>query len=166
NWIASFAVALAARAARDYIPAKPAPRKRVREDLLLQTKNQKLYRFENWKRLRAPFCPYFLRSLPRESRESKPSLFSFLRSSALNSMSARAMPSFTAPAWPFTPPPATVASTLKLAVASPDTSDCRASPRCASVTKYLSKGRPLTVTSPLPGRKKTRATLDLRRPVP
>ena len=28
----------------------------------------KRYLFENWKRLRAPFCPYFLRSLPRESR--------------------------------------------------------------------------------------------------
>ena len=26
------------------------------------------YRFENWKRLRAPFCPYFLRSLTRVAR--------------------------------------------------------------------------------------------------
>ncbi len=32
--------------------------------------------------------------------------------------------------------------------------------------KIAVKGKPLTVISPLPGRRKTRATLDLRRPVP
>ena len=36
--------------------------------------------------------PYFLRSLTRESRVSRPSFFSAWRSSALNSHSARAMP--------------------------------------------------------------------------
>ena len=35
-----------------------------------------LYRLVNWKRLRAPFCPYFLRSFMRESRVKNP----FLRS--------------------------------------------------------------------------------------
>src|SRR5437016_1541151 len=94
------------------------------------------YRLLYWKRLRAPFCPYFLRSLPRESRETMPSAFSFLRSSALNSMSARAMPSFKAPAWPLTPPPETLATTLKLAAVSVDDRGCLAKLRCAAVTKY------------------------------
>jgi hypothetical protein len=57
-----------------------------------------VYRLLNWKRLRAPFCPYFLRSLERASRERKPSPFSFLRNSTLNSSRARAMPIFKAPA--------------------------------------------------------------------
>src|ERR1700730_4231465 len=42
------------------------------------------YLFENWKRFLAPFWPYFLRSLPRESRVTRPSAFSLPRSSALN----------------------------------------------------------------------------------
>src|SRR5262249_20277212 len=56
------------------------------------------YRFEYWNRLRAPFCPYFLRSLERESRVSMPALFSLGRSSGLNPSKARAMPSLMAPA--------------------------------------------------------------------
>ena len=68
-----------------------------------------LNRLLNWNRLRAPARPYFLRSLTRESDVSSPSFFNCLRSSALNSTSAREMPRRTAPAWPFTPPPATVA---------------------------------------------------------
>ena len=36
------------------------------------------YRFENWNRFRAPFCPYFLRSLARGSRVTMPSAFSLL----------------------------------------------------------------------------------------
>src|SRR3954465_11723521 len=79
------------------------------DDLLLET-----YRFENWKRLRAPFWPYFLRSLPRASRERNPSAFKALRNSALNSSSARAIPIFTASAWPLTPPPETLAITLNV----------------------------------------------------
>src|SRR3954469_25615650 len=84
------------------------------------------HRFENWKRLRAPFCPYFLRSLPRESRLTSPSDFNFLRNSALNSMSARAMPSFTASAWPATPPPETLADTLNVLSVSVENSGCLA----------------------------------------
>jgi len=56
------------------------------------------YRLLNWKRFLAPFWPYFLRSLPRASRLTSPSDFNFLRSSTLNCMRARAMPSFTASA--------------------------------------------------------------------
>ena len=69
-----------------------------------------------------------------------PSAFSFLRSSMLNSISARAMPSFTASAWPFTPPPETRATTLNVAAVSVETSGCFALERCAAVTKYCSKG--------------------------
>src|SRR4051794_13407935 len=63
------------------------------------------YLFENWNRLRAPFWPYFLRSFCRGSRRSIPAAFNFGRSSGLKMINARAMPIFTAPAWPFTPPP-------------------------------------------------------------
>ena len=57
-------------------------------------------RFEYWKRFLAPFWPYFLRSLERESRLTMPSAFSFFLSSTLKSMRARARPSLTASAWP------------------------------------------------------------------
>src|SRR5579884_1186438 len=124
------------------------------------------HRFENWNRFLAPFWPYFLRSLPRESRLTSPSDFSFLRSSALNCIKARAIPSFTASACPLQPPPETLAITLNVAADSVETSGCFADTRWVSVTKYCSIGRPLTLNSPLPGRKKTRATAVLRRPVP
>src|SRR5439155_22876155 len=104
-----------------------------------------------WNRFLAPFCPYFLRSLERESRLTNPSALSFLRSSASNSMSARAIPSFTASAWPFTPPPETLAMTLNPAAVSVDSNGCFAAERCAGVTKYCSNGRPLTLNSPPPG---------------
>src|SRR6202035_1938608 len=107
------------------------------------------YRLLYWNRFRAPFCPYFLRSFERESRLTIPSAFSFLRSSRLNSMRARAMPSFTASAWPFTPPPLTRARTLNVATVSVESNGCFALERCDSVTKYCSKGRPLTLKSPL-----------------
>src|SRR6266851_1323715 len=128
--------------------------------------NPKPYRLLNWKRLRAPFCPYFLRSLARGSRVTSPSAFSFARNSALNTMSARVMPSRTASACPATPPPHTFASTLKLAAVSVETSGRFAAIRCEGVTKYSSNALPLTLNSPLPGRRKTRAIAVLRRPVP
>jgi hypothetical protein len=37
------------------------------------------YRFENWKRFRAPGCPDFFRSFMRGSRRSKPSAFNVPR---------------------------------------------------------------------------------------
>src|SRR5262249_13833015 len=73
-----------------------------------------LYLLENWKRLRAPGCPYFLRSFMRGSRVRKPSFFKVPRSSVLNSTSARAMPCWTAPAWPCGPPPSTRTRTSNL----------------------------------------------------
>src|SRR6266571_6968484 len=122
-----------------------------------ETRNQKLdtvlYLLLYWNRFLAPFCPYFLRSFERESRLTNPSALSFLRSSASNSMSARAIPSFTASAWPFTPPPETLAMTLNPAAVSVDSNGCLAAERCAGVTKYCSNGRPLTLNSPLPGRR-------------
>src|SRR5579875_272728 len=67
-----------------------------------------LQRLLNWKRLRAPFWPYFFRSCWRASRVKKPSSFSLPRSSELNSISARAIPSLAAPACPEIPPPSAV----------------------------------------------------------
>src|SRR5437016_288632 len=111
------------------------------------------YRLLYWKRFLAPFCPYFLRSLPRESRVTMPSAFSFLRNSALNCINARARPSFIASAWPLTPPPETLATTLKELAVSVDNKGCRALERWASVTKYSLNGRPLILYSPVPGRR-------------
>jgi hypothetical protein len=71
-----------------------------------------------------------------------------------------------ASACPFTPPPETLATTLNELAVSVDSKGCRALERWASVTKYSLNGRPLTLYSPLPGRKYTRATEVLRRPVP
>src|SRR5205823_431117 len=127
-------------------------------------RRRRYYRFEYWKRFLAPFCPYFLRSFLRESRLIRPSDFSFLRSSELNCSNARAIPSFTASACPATPPPETLAITVKVFTVSLEISGWRALERCDSVTKYWSKGRPLTLKSPVPGRRKTRAIADLRRP--
>ena len=50
------------------------------------------YLFENWKRLRAPFCPYFLRSLMRGSRVINPACFSAGLKSPLYSIRARVIP--------------------------------------------------------------------------
>src|SRR5580692_11277372 len=115
--------------------------------------NDRIYRLLYWNRFLAPFWPYFFRSLPRESRVTMPSALSFLRISTLNIMSARAMPSFTASAWPFTPPPETRATTLKVLAVSVESNGCFAAERCAGVTKYSSKARPLILNSPLPGRR-------------
>ena len=62
--------------------------------------------------------------------------FSFFRNSALNCSRARAMPSFTASACPATPPPETLASTVKLLAVSLEMRGWRALERCDSVTKY------------------------------
>src|SRR2546422_8352482 len=72
------------------------------------------YLFENWKRLRAPFCPYFFRSLIRGSRVTKPACLRAGRRSALNSISARVIPCRIAPAWPDGPPPATLTTMSNL----------------------------------------------------
>jgi len=95
----------------------------------------------------------FVHEFERESRLTMPSALSFLRNSMLNSIRARAIPSLTASACPFTPPPLTRARTLKVAAVSVESKGCFALERCDSVTKYCSKGRPLTLKSPLPGRR-------------
>jgi len=51
-----------------------------------------VYRFENWKRLRAPFWPYFLRSFARGSRVTKPAFFNLILNSGFMSTSARVIP--------------------------------------------------------------------------
>ncbi len=56
------------------------------------------YRLENWKRLRAFGCPYFLRSTFLASRVRSPADFRRGRSSGLNSRRARAIPWRIAPA--------------------------------------------------------------------
>src|ERR1039457_4853376 len=71
-------------------------------------------RFENWKRLRAPGWPYFLRSRARGSRVRKPSAFSAGRRLASNFSSAREIPWRVAPAWPFGAPPVTFPRTSSL----------------------------------------------------
>ena len=59
-----------------------------------------------------------------------------------------------------------VQTTLNVPAVSVSTNGYFAMMRWASVTKCSSNGLPLTLNSPLPGRRNTRATLDLRRPVP
>src|SRR5438105_7096224 len=67
------------------------------------------YRFENWKRLRAPFCPYFFRSFVRESRVSMPSFFKAERKAGSIVTKAFDTACRRAPAWPELPPPSIVA---------------------------------------------------------
>ena len=50
-----------------------------------------VYRFEYWNRFLAPFCPYFFRSLTRESLVSKPSFFKGVRRGWLSTTNARAI---------------------------------------------------------------------------
>src|SRR5690606_7361866 len=89
-----------------------APRKRAtppdRPSVRRRRKNQ---RFENWKLFRALARPYFLRSTTRLSRVRKPAALTIGRSAGSNFDSAWLMPCLTAPAWPESPPPFTVAIT-------------------------------------------------------
>ena len=61
---------------------EPTHRHKKREGLepsLFSDCGSDVYRFEYWNRFLAPFCPYFFRSLTRESRVSKPSFFKGVR---------------------------------------------------------------------------------------
>ena len=89
-----------------------------------------------------------------------------LKTEGLLTRDARAMPSRIAPAWPDTPPPATVARMSNLSAVSVSTRGVRIWVRSASVGKNASKVRSLMRMAPLPGRRKTRAVDVLRRPVP
>jgi hypothetical protein len=72
-------------------------------------------RFENWKLRRALARPYFLRSTVRLSRVRKPACLDERAQQRFLLESAWAMPCFTAPACPESPPPLTVAITSILA---------------------------------------------------
>src|SRR5258708_15589018 len=97
-------------------PRNPRGKKRPRQfqpvrtwTRIYPTKSQVTdYRLLYWKRLRAPGWPYFLRSLMRESRVSRPSALSVGRKLASTVSSARARLWLTAPAWPVGPPPETL----------------------------------------------------------
>ena len=68
----------------------------------------RFYRFENWKRLRAPASPYFLRSFSRGSRVRKPAFFSVDLRVGSYCSKARAMPRHARPRLPLkTTSPAT-----------------------------------------------------------
>ncbi len=117
--------------------------------------------------MRAPFCPYFLRSLPRESRVTMPSAFSFLaqldielHQGAGNAQLYRIGLAVHAAA-------ETLAITLNVAAVSVESQRRlrRGALRLES-QNILRTARPLTLNSPLPGRRYTRAIADLRRPVP
>src|SRR5690606_18558846 len=71
-----------------------------------------------------------------------------------------------APAWPVVPPPDAVTVMSNLSVFWVSSSGWRTIMRAVSRPKNSSSGRPLTLMLPLPLRRKTRATEDLRRPVP
>src|SRR5690242_11702696 len=125
-----------------------------------------LYLFENWKRFRAPGCPYFLRSVLRESRVRNPSFFNTPRNSVLNSTKARATPCCTASACPCMPPPATLTITSNLFKVSDACNGRLTSIWWVPSKKYCSNVRLLTVKLPVPGRRITRAVAVFRRPVP
>src|SRR5216683_3124084 len=124
-----------------------------------------LYRFENWKRLRAPGRPYFLRSTTRASRVRKPAFFSAGRKSGFSLVSARLMPCRMAPAWPESPPPQTFTEMSTLPTCSTTSSGCLRIILLVSRPKYSSRVRSLTTNSPEPGFRRTRAIDSLRRPV-
>ena len=82
------------------------------------------------------------------------------------SQSARAMPWRRAPAWPLMPPPGARAHVEALGRARSATSGAATIVRRSARGKYSSSSRPLTVISPVPGSRITRATDVLRLPVP
>ena len=86
-----------------------------------------ILRLENWKRARAPFCPYFFLSTILESRVKNPPFFNEALKDSSALMSARAIPCEIAPACPVFPPPFTLTWTAY----SPPFSTCSMG-RCAT----------------------------------
>jgi len=113
--------------------------------------SKKLQRFENWNRARAPFWPYFFRSLTLASRRTNPAFFNAFLKSGLASISALVIPCRIAPACPETPPPTTLLFTLNDSRVLVKTSGCFTIPFKDSILKYSSMGLLLTIISPLPG---------------
>src|SRR5262249_31596727 len=102
----------------------------------------------------------------RESRVRNPLVRRDERSSGLKRAMARDKPMRTAPDCPPAPPPCAVTTTSTWSVKLVNLSGSVASCFHAKLVKYTSTGRPFTVNLPPPGRKNTRATDSLRRPVP
>src|SRR5574337_762369 len=123
-------------------------------------------RLENCLRRRALCRPTFLRSTSRASRVTKPALRSTGLSSASKSISARVIPWRTAPAWPDSPPPSTLIRMSNVVSWLVSFSGCRMTIRPVSREKNSSAGLSLTTILPVPFLMNTRATEDLRRPVP
>src|SRR5215467_4550589 len=97
--------------------------------LTLYSKHQRL---ENWNRFRAPFCPYFFRSLARGSRVTNPAFFNRVLKSTFKSISASVIPCRTAPACPAMPPPSTLTLMSYLPPESVNWSGWRMIIRCVS----------------------------------
>src|SRR5574337_271558 len=123
-------------------------------------------RLENCLRRRALCRPTFLRSTSRASRVTNPALRSTGLSSASKSMRARVMPWRMPPRWPDSPPPWTLTRMSNAASLAVSSSGWRTIMIEVWRPKYSSTALPLIVIRPSPFFMKTRATEDLRRPVP
>src|SRR5258708_14957759 len=123
-------------------------------------------RLEYWGAFRAFFSPAFLRSFTRASLVRKPARFRLGRFSGSTSVSARAIPSRSAPACPVTPPPVIRATTSKASSAPRVTNGSLISCWCTLFGKYSSSHRSLITHFPAPAPPRTRAIASLRRPVP
>src|SRR5207249_10212372 len=108
-------------------------------------------RLEYWKRFRAPFCPYFLRSLTRESRRRRASLLSGSLRDGFIVTRALAIACLSAPACPVEPPPQTVARTSYFPAAPVTSSGNWIRLLSEGLGKQCSKERSFTTISPDPG---------------
>lgn len=124
-----------------------------------------LYLFENWKRLRAPGRPAFLRSIFLGSRRRCPAFFRVVRSSLSIFSRALDKPWRIAPACPVPPPPFTLTVISSCPFFSTVTNGPMTALRCCSVEQYSSYSRLLITNFPVPGLIRTLAVLVLRRPV-
>jgi hypothetical protein len=106
-----------------------------------------------------------LRSFIRGSRVSSPSRPSTPRNDSSPRASARPIASRSAPAWPESPPPITVASRLYLPIVFVTVNARSAVLTSVSRFRYSSGVRPFTVSLPAPAVSRTRAIASLRRPV-
>ena len=123
-------------------------------------------RFEYCGRFLAFLSPTFFRSTSRESRVTKPAFLRDSRSVSSYFIRARVIPCRSAPACPLFPPPTTFTRMSNLFSNAVTSSGCLTTIRAVSRPKYLSRGLLLTVISPVPDVRMTRAVDDFRLPVP
>jgi hypothetical protein len=107
---------------------------------LTEMSGKECYRFENWKRARAPFWPYFFLSLALASRRTKPAFFKVFLKSGFANISAFVMPCRIAPACAEKPPPETVVFTLNASRVLVKTRGCFTAARADKTVKYSSMG--------------------------